>query len=134
MRKTAEITIDAVGRDTGKIFVLREMPASQAEKWAMRALLALAKSGVELPDGVAAGGFAAVAAIGVRALGALSFAEAEPLLDEMMGCVQRRPDPAKPMVRALVEDDIEEIETRIKLRLEIFNLHTESFRAAVAST
>ena len=34
-RKTANVTISAAGRDQGKVFVLREMPASQAERWAL---------------------------------------------------------------------------------------------------
>lgn len=123
-RKTQTVTIAAEGRDKGKVFVLTEMPASQAERWAARALLALGKSGVEIPDEAANAGMAAIAAAGIRAFASVSFDEAGPLLDEMMLCVQIQPDPAKPDVRReLIEDDIEEVMTRLLLRSEVVALH-----------
>ena len=125
MRKEAVITIEANGRDQGKVFHLKEMPASQAERWAMRALLALVRSGVELPDDVASAGMAGVAALGLKAFSGVKFEEIEPLLVEMMECVKAIPDPSKPkMIRDLVETDIEEISTRLRLRAEVFALHT----------
>jgi hypothetical protein len=126
-RKTADITIEAEGRDRGKVFRLREMPATQAEKWAARAFLAIAKSDVDLPvseEEVRQLGMAGIAALGFKALAGVTFAEAEPLMDEMFACIQIIPDPQKPaVVRALVEDDIEEIDTRLTLRKEVFQLH-----------
>ena len=116
-RKVATIVIDSEGRDCGKVFQLREMPAMQAERWA--------KSGVEIPENIANAGLAGVAALGLKAFGGLDFADAEPLLIEMMSCVQIIPDPAKPqVVRFLVDDDIEEVATLLKLRAEVFSLHT----------
>ena len=133
-RKIATVVIDAEGRDYGKVFQLREMPAMQAERWAMRALLALAKSGVEIPENIANAGLAGVAALGLKAFGGLDFADAEPLLTEMMSCVQIIPDPAKPqIVRFLVDDDIEEVPTLLKLRAEVFSLHTGFSLPAAAS-
>ena len=126
MRKTATITIEAAGRDFGKVFLLREMPASQAEKWAARAFLGMARSGVEIPDNIASAGLAGIAALGLRAIGGMAFADAEPLLDEMFACIQYIPDPTRPaVVRALIEDDIEEIATRVRLRKEVFGLHVD---------
>lgn len=134
-RKTATITISDEGRDRGKTFILREMSAYQAERWAMRALLALARSGFDVPDNFMSLGLAGIAAIGMRALGGMSFEDAEPLLNEMMDCVMIVPDPARPQVsRALVEDDIEEVATRLKLRMEVFNLHTSFLQAVARST
>ena len=122
MRKTAKVTIDAAGRDKGKVFILTEMPVSRIEKWATRAILALAKAGVEVPD--MGGGLASIAAAGIMSLAKLSFDDAEPLMDEMMTCVTIMPDPKRPSVtRTLVEDDIEELGTRIRLRTEVLNLH-----------
>jgi hypothetical protein len=131
-RKTLTVTIDAPGRDQGKVFTLREMPASQAEKWAARALLALARSGVEIPDNIASAGLAGIAYLGIKAFAGLRFDDAEPLLDEMFRCITFVPDPMRPnIVRGLIEDDIEEVATRIKLRAELFTLHTGfSFPAA----
>jgi hypothetical protein len=124
-RRTQIVAISAEGRDLGKTFLLREMPASQSEKWAARAFLALARSGVEIPDDIQSAGLAGIASVGLKAFGGMNFFDAEPLLDEMFACIFVIPDPARPqVVRALVEDDIEEVATRLKLRMEIFTLHT----------
>ena len=124
MRKTLTVTIDAKGRDLGKVFLLREMPASQAEKWAARALVAMSTSGIDVPDDIAASGLAGIAAIGIKAIGGMKFEDAEPLLDEMFSCISIIPDPSRPNItRSLVEDDIEEVMTRLKLRKELFDLH-----------
>lgn len=131
-RKTQTVTITAEGRDKGKMFVLHEMPATQAEKWAARALLALGASGVEIPDGIGGQGLAGVAAIGIRAFAGLPWHLAEPLLDEMFRCVAFVPNPAQPgivrgtspgAVGPMVEDDIEEVATRVRLREEVISLH-----------
>ena len=134
-RKQATITIDTEGRDFGKTFKIIEMPATQAEKWAIRALLALAKSGVDVPDNIAHSGMAGIAAFGLKAVGGMAFTDAEPLMDEMFGCVFFLPDPSRPQVaRALIEDDIEEISTRIRLRKEVFGLHVNFSKPVAGST
>ena len=123
-RKTKTVTITFEGRDKGKKYLLTEMPASRAEKWAARGILALAHAGIEVPEEISGLGMAALAVVGLRALGRVSFAEAEPLMDEMMECIQAIPDPGKPaIIRLLVEDDIEEVATRAYLRSEVFELH-----------
>jgi hypothetical protein len=123
-RKTTTVTITAEGRDNGRCYVLTEMSASQAEKWAARALLALGAAGVDIPEGIEAQGLAGVAAIGVRAFVGLPWHLAEPLLDEMFGCIMFMPDPTRPQViRGLIEDDIEEVATRVRLREEVISLH-----------
>lgn len=134
-RRVRDIAITAEGRDAGKVFRVTEMSASAAEKWAARAFLALARSGIDIPADIAQTGLAGIATLGMRAFGSMSFADAEPLLDEMMGCVSRIVDPAKPIyARALIEDDIEEVATRLQLRLEVWKLHTELFTIAGLST
>lgn len=134
-RKVAQIKIDTEGRDLGKVFQITEMPAAQAEKWALRVFLAMAKSGIEVPEDIANAGLAGVAMMGLRSLGGMDWQYAEPLLDEMMTCAAIIPDPLKPnVVRFLVADDIEEIATRLRLRKEIFNLHTGFFTLAADST
>ncbi len=136
-RKSKTIVVEADGRDKGKMFTLNEMPPSQAEKWAFRALLALAKSGVEVPEDIASSGLAGVAALGIKAFSGLRFEDAEPLLDEMFAMVSYVPDPSKPAIKRgfagvgpLIDDDIEEISTRLLLRKELFALHTSFFMAA----
>ena len=120
MRNVVKFTAEA-GRDKGKTFVLTEMPASKAEKWAMRAFLAISKSGVEVPDGLENTGFSGIAKLGLTFISKLPYEVAEPLMDEMMECVTI--EPSAGITRELIEDDIEEVATRIKIRMEVFKLH-----------
>lgn len=132
-RKTETVTITKDGRDKGKVFIITEMPVLKAERWAIRALLALTHAGVELPEGAAQTGMAGFARAGLEALNQLKFEEVQPLLDEMWTCVQIVPDPKNPnFTRKLVlneneGDDLEEIETGFTLRERIFRLHTDFF-------
>lgn len=131
-RKTATIKIDAQGRDFGKTFIITELSAMAAEEWAGRALFAMMNSGVEIPDNIAKAGLAGVAALGIASLTKISFDAAKPLLDEMLTCVQIQPSPK--VIRALIDDDIEEVATLLTLRKEVFNLHLSFFTDAGDST
>lgn len=123
-RRTIEVTITDEGRDKGKVFFITEMPASQAEEWALQALSAMASSGAEIPDDVAEAGLAGLATMAVPMLLKIPYYSAKPLLDQMFACIQAIPDPGRPEVkRRLVEDDTEEVLTRIKLRREVLDLH-----------
>jgi len=123
-RKELTVIIDADGRDKDKVFKIREMPAIQAERWATRLLLGLAKSGVEIPDDIQNAGMAGVASLAMRAIGGIDFTDAEPLLAEMMDCITIIPDPSNPAIaRPWIEEDFEEVATIFKLRKEVFNLH-----------
>lgn len=125
MRKETVVVIETAGRDAGKHFKIREMSARRAESWATRALLALTRSGVEVPDDLAGAGMAGIAAVSLRALGGLSYTDLQPLMDEMLECVTIIPDPSKPAAfdRKLVEDDVEEVATLVRLREEVLSLH-----------
>lgn len=130
MRNEKDHIVTEEGRDKNKVFHIVEMPASRAERWAMRALLALTHSGVDLGDIDPTSGMRGLAearALGaklLRALVGLQFDEVEPLLDEMMTCVFFKPDKSNPsMYRPLMEEDIEDVTTRIQLRLEVLNVH-----------
>jgi len=131
-RKTATVTISAEGRDKGKVFVLTELSAYEAEDWAGRALFALMNAGVEIPDNIAEAGLAGVAAMGLKAIAKLPFDSAKPLLDKMMGCVQIQPSPT--VTRALIPDDIEEVATLLQLRKQVLGLHMDFSMAAAPST
>ena len=134
MRKTLRYTVTDSGRDHGKVFLITEMSASDAEDWALRAFFALMNSGIDVPDEVADMGFAGIASVGLKALGKVEYSKAKPLFDDMMTCVQVMPDPAKPnVVRSLIDTDIEEVTTRLKLRSEVFKLHTDFLAAAAPS-
>lgn len=126
MRKTAEVHIEDEGRDQGKIFVIQEMSATKAEKWAMRALSVLARSGADI-GAIGGGGMQQMAFAGMDALTKLDYDLAEPLLDELMTCVTYRPDPNRPYTRDWLEEDIEEVPTLLKLKWEAFLLHASFF-------
>lgn len=122
---------ETAGRDAGKVFYIREMSAAQSEWWAIRAGMAMARSGVELPNNFSDMGIAAMAGTGLKMVSQIPPAEAKPLLDELMECVQCVPDAANQNIkRRLIDDDIEEIATRLKLRAEVFKLHVDFFQAA----
>ena len=125
-RKTKYVTVPATGgRDANKCFLLTEFDAVRTEKWAQRALLALASSGVDIPPEVLRMGAGAVVAAGFRALVTMAFADAEPLLDEMLQCVQFVPDAKRrDVVRPVDPEDIEEVKTLLLLRQEAIELHT----------
>jgi hypothetical protein len=128
-------------RDNGKSFLLVEMPARPAEKWAARVFLALAHARADIPPGIAAkyatarGNMQQVSYM-AGLLGHLQFPEMEPLLDELMGCVSFLSSPGPPPVtRPLhdagdVNDDIAEIATRQHLRAEVLDLHVGFFMPA----
>jgi len=127
-RKTTLITIEDEGRDFGKAFLITEMSASKAEAWATRVLLALVASNVNLPPRYEELGTAGLAEMGLRAIGGLSWETAQPLLAEMLTCIQAIPTPARPEIRRpLIEEDIEEVSTRLKLRVEVWKLHFDFF-------
>jgi hypothetical protein len=133
-RKIANYTVTAEGRDKGKIFLITEMSAAHAESWALRVLLALVGANVNLPENFAELGMAGVAELGIRALSGLKWEVAEPLLEEMFECCEIIPDRSKTHVhRTLIDSDIEEVSTRLKLRMEVFKLHTDFLQAVAPS-
>jgi hypothetical protein len=130
-RKTVTITIDDEGRDKDKVFVLTEMSSEQAEAWAIRALAGLAKAGVNIPEDWRNMAIPVIASMTLQAFAGIPFFEAEPLLAEMMGCVKIQPSPN--VVRDLIDDDIEEVMTRLRLKKDVFELNFGFFASAVRS-
>jgi len=133
-RRTEDFKVESNGRDKGKVFRLTEMSPFAAEKWAARAILALMKSGVEVPDDLAKAGLSGLAAITMRAFGSLAPDAVMPLLDEMLSCVTCIPDPRNPLPRPLVEEDIEEVATIVEIRKRLLDLHLGFSLAAKLST
>jgi hypothetical protein len=136
-RRTRDVVIGAEGgRDAGKHYIITEMAASRAERWAMRALAAMMRADVEIPDNLAGAGMAGLAAVSLKALSAIPQDEVDLLMAEMMSCVSYVPDPSKPMVTRTPpwDDDIEEVRTRLELRRQVIELHTGFSLAADPST
>ncbi len=118
-RKTLRLTITDDNRDLGKTFLITEPAATDAERWAMRALLGLGKGGVELPPEVLQLGAAGILyAAGTQAL-RMPTRLALNLANEVMSWVQII---EKKVTRALVDEDIEEVTTRLKLKAEALKL------------
>lgn len=132
-RKTKVVTIDKPGRDIGKQFLLTEMPADQAERWAMRALLALANAGARMPEGAVDSGMAgfeaswsALLVQGIKSLAGLRWEDAAPLVDELMACVVYQASSTVSMpIMAGGASQIEEVTTRLHLRYEVLQLHVD---------
>ena len=120
------------GRDLGKQFLITEMSASQAENWAFQVILAVGNAGIEIPEGLASQGMSGLMAIGYMNLLKIPFDAAKPLLDEMMNCVQIIP--SANIKRKLVEEDIEEVGTRLQLRKSVWNLNMDFFLNESKST
>ena len=131
MRKELDYTVPDEGRDKGKVFHLTEMSPVRSEKWALRALRAAAKGGANIGEDILTMGVQGVVVTGITSLFSADFEDIEPLLDEMMACITFKPDPRNPQItRPLIEDDIEEVQTLLKLRMEVLKLHTDFFGSA----
>lgn len=137
-RKTVEVTIPGAegsdNRDGGKTFVITEMAARPAQAWAYRAFGAMVHGGVDIPPDIIAAGMAGLAMVGLKSFLAAPYAEVEPLIDELMTCVQVKTevqagDGSGALLRKLIDrgeegDDIEEISTRTRIQDEVLKLHT----------
>ena len=143
MRRTKSVQIptdDPNNRDAGKIYLLTELPSARSEKWAARVFLAFASSGIKVPDKAAKAGLAGLASMGsslITGFTGVPWEIAEPLFDEMMACVQLMVGkPGSPAIPRplMVDDDIEEISTRLLLRREIIELHLGFSLAAFLSS
>lgn len=141
-RKTKTVTIES-GRDQGKSFLVTEMPVTKADKWANTALLAMMRGGVDVggvnfdlitntlmpsdaPKIDVSGGMLELARISIAALGNVTEAVGQDLLDQLIDdCVQVAPSGgvARPMLS--IDDEIEDLKTLWTLRKEAFLLHID---------
>lgn len=133
MRKSERVSVPtgdtwAGNRDSGKVFLITEMSATRAEKWALRMFIALKGSGSGVSENVAQLGMVGIT---LAVINAFLRADIDPkvideLLDEMMTCVQLVRDSNHPEVASTLvsEDDIEEVQTRLWLRSEVLRIHT----------
>lgn len=122
-RKTKDITIES-GRDAGKSFRITEMPILQADKWAQRAIFAIARAGVDTSSINMNGGMLEMARLALDVVGKIDPEVGGDLLDELLSCVQIIPTGGVP--RSLVMDsDIEDIKTLFVLRKEVLALHID---------
>lgn len=127
-RKVERLTIIAEGRDKGKTFILTEMPSDQGTRLANRIAFALFNTGAAIPEEALGAGWAALAAVGIQAIGMLKFDTVQPILDEAFdACVRIVPPNEKLMPQEIIpgiNSQIEEVGTRYTLYLAIWKLHT----------
>jgi hypothetical protein len=136
MRKELFVNITDEGRDKGKLFKITEAPAIIADKWGIRAMLALNRNGAQIPDEIMKLGLVGVLVVGVHKLKGVLWEDLEPLLDEMLSCIEIVPTPQKrDITRRLFTDpnDIEEVSTLSILRKEVFTLHVGFTKPAAQS-
>ena len=132
MRKSEIVTVPQFdgtsNRDRGNMFLLTEWSAAAAEKWGAKAILALNRSGGQIPMDLRGVGMEGVFILGVNTFlrGNIQADEIIPIFDELLECVKIVRDPKHPdVVTALAsDDDIEEVQTRLWLRSEVLRIHT----------
>lgn len=128
-RRVERVTIsdkDPDYRDNSKTFVLTEMDAYAGQKWATRALFALARSGLHIGVEALSGGWAVLAGYGLKALLSADYNVVEPLLDEMLAQAKYEHAPGHPLQNIVAGKNccVEEIKTFLTLQSALFKLHT----------
>ena len=130
-RRTKKVVMTKKNRDEKKTFLIVEASSMEAEAWALRMMEAIGKSGAEIPEIVLSSGMAGLLALGARAVLGAPYSITGPLWEEMFEkCVHFIPDPSRPdIVRGrygigpMVENDVQEVVTRLHLRMEVLDLH-----------
>lgn len=126
MRRTRNVTIEGTpdeNRDAGKVFIVTEVSAVQAEEWGLRALMALGTGGITVPQEMADAGLMGVALISYQAFMGAREDAVMPLWREMLpACVTQSVSagvtlPWSPIL-------VEEPSTLLQLRQQILELHT----------
>lgn len=130
-RKTKQITIQNEGRDKGKHFLITEMSAALGADWVLKIFSILGPTLAEQDQDILKQGMAGLARIGLKSILRIPQERSKPLLDELLGCIQRIEDVRHPFPRLIVidplnpdGDDIEEISTFYFLYGEVFELMT----------
>ena len=115
-------------RDAGKLFLITEWPATRAERWGRRMLLALKGTSAVIPDNIEGLDMVGVA---ILTINAFLRADVDPdaldlLMDQMMECVKIIRNPQTPeLATPIVSDtDILDVRTLMWLRSEVLRIHT----------
>lgn len=126
-RKVERLVVTSEGRDKGKTFVLTEMPADQGERLANRIVFALLNTGAAVPEEALGAGWAALAALGLQAIGLLKSETVQTILDDAWSaCVmyEHKPNIPLQLITGGVNSQIEEVKTRYEIHLALWKLHT----------
>lgn len=136
MRRERTVTIQkpasGENRDAGKVFVVKEVDAVQAEEWGLRALMAIGTSGIQIPQELLSLGILAIPLIGYQVFMGSKEEAVIPLWREMLpACVSIRHSDA--VVQPFDRSQVEEVSTLLELRKTILELHTGFTTAELAS-
>lgn len=123
MRKTVDIS--GVDRDENKVYRITEMSAWKAEKIGLKIFFAMSDSSVDIPFDVVNAPLAKMVELGLVAISKIPFHILEPIFDEMIQCVSFVLPNGQS--RNLLQDDIEEYMTILKIRKEVLALHLGFF-------
>lgn len=126
--KEKRITIEK-GRDAGTTFLIREMPIAKADKWAMRALMAMAGAGIAIPN--VTDGMMGIARVALGALQSIPEDKAISLMDELLECVQIIPEGGHPRQLDLSINDVQDFTSLWLLRKEALMLHIDFLQSAL---
>ena len=129
--ETMDISITS-GRDAGKTYRITEMTPERGEWFAMRALMLIVSAGNDMPD-VSSGNMAALASVGIKNLFKCDPEKLKPLWEELTECWSFVPDKGKNFARNLVEGDIEDVSTRLVLRIKTLEMHLNFFMVGIQS-
>lgn len=109
-------------RDAGKRYVLTEMTALRAERWARRAIGAMSRQELDVREEFGKLGFLGFYLLGLQALAGGDMDAIDGLMDEMLTCIKIQESPE--VIRPLGGDgDVWEISTLYLLRKELVELH-----------
>ena len=120
MLKEVEIRIED-GKDAGKVFKIKEMPALQMDRWAMRALCLLGRSS---SNGIA--GLFQIKDFSelLSSFSAIDYEKAEPLLVEMLECCYFVKDGTLIQLKgSFINGIIEDWTTLTRLRVEALKVN-----------
>lgn len=109
------------------------MDAYTGQRWATRALFALVKSGMPMPENLMGGGMESFQKFGVRAFLYANYEDVAPLLDEMLAQATLQHGDARNPPLAIAPGPncvVEEIRTFLLLQKALINLHTGFFEPA----
>lgn len=130
-RRTKIVVIDnPKSRDHGRQYQVTEMDAESAEWWAIRMLQGLLGSSADVDITAPLSQLARYAFIGLAQMPA---AQLKPLMDEMKPCMKVLLPDGK-TTRDIIAGDVEEIETWLELRKEVFGVLTGFFTKGDEST
>lgn len=138
---TTKDVIITDGVDSGKTFVVEQMPLLKGDRWANRVALALCKAGVDISSLTKKGkggqlefvgllDMAGIVNVALKALGGVDDDVAQALLDELLHSVKLRL-PGGSVRPLLVESDIHGIDTLWKLRIEAIKVNLDFLAAGV---